>query len=100
VPVARDEVSHEIGRRSFRDAGLLGYHLTFAHGYRVVTVDGSELGTLESLRYERYAEFPDRIVVRRGRLRKHRFELGFELVEAVDTRSRVVRVRDGGEPIQ
>lgn len=48
---------------------------------------------LESLRYERYAEFPDRIVVRRGRLRKRRVELGFELVDSVDVRARLVRVR-------
>jgi hypothetical protein len=92
--VARDELSHDISRRSIRDAGLLGYHLTFAHGFRVVTVEGSELGVLESLRYERYAEFPDRIVVRRGRVRKRRFDLGFELVESVDARARLVRVRD------
>ena len=92
--MARDELSHDVTRRSIRDAGLLGYHLTFAHGFRVVTVEGSELGVLESLRYERYAEFPDRIVVRRGRFRKRRFELGFELVESVDARARLVRVRD------
>ena len=92
--MARDELSHDVTRRSIRDAGLLGYHLTFAHGFRVVTVEGSELGVLESLRYERYAEFPDQIVVRRGRLRKRRFELGFELVESVDARARLVRVRD------
>lgn len=92
--MARDELSHDVARRSIRDAGLLGYHLTFAHGFRVVTVGGAELGVLESLRYERYAEFPDRIVVRRGRLRKRRVELGFELVESVNARARLVRVRD------
>lgn len=88
-------MSQEIARRSFRDAGLLGYHLTFAHGFRVATAEGAELGVLESLRYERYAEFPDRIVVRRGRVRKRRIELPFELVESVDTRAKIVRVRDG-----
>jgi len=93
--VSRNELSHDVRRRSIRDAGLLGYHLTFAHGFRVVTVEGSELGVLESLRYQRYAEFPDRIVVRRGRVRRRRFELGFELVESVDARARLVRVRGG-----
>lgn len=91
--MARDELSCDVARRSIRDAGLLGYHLTFARGFRVVTVGGLELGVLESLRYERYAEFPDRIVVRRGRLRKRRVELGFELVDSVDVRARLVRVR-------
>jgi hypothetical protein len=95
--VAGNDLSHELARRSIRDAGLLGYHLTFAHGFRVVTVDGAELGVLESLRYERYAEFPDRIVVRRGRLRKRRVEIAFELVESVDARARLVRVRDASE---
>lgn len=95
--MAEHETSQEIARRSIRDAGLLGYHLTFAHGFRVTTSDGAELGVLESLRYERYAEFPDRIVVRRGRLRKRRLDLPFEHVEAVDTRARIVRVRDEGE---
>lgn len=65
----------------------------------MTTVEGTELGILESLRYERYAEFPDRIVVRRGRLRKRRLELAFELVESVDVRARLVRVRDTGEAL-
>lgn len=83
--------------RSLRHASLLGYHLSQAHGFRVLEAGGPELGVLENLRYGRHAEYPDEIVVRRGRLlRRRRLAIPFAAVESVDARARVVRVRRPG----
>lgn len=80
--------------RPLRHASLLGYHLARAHGLRVVEAGGRELGYLENLRYGRHSEYPDEIIVRRGRfLRRRRLTIPFAAVESVDARARVVTVR-------
>ena len=83
----------DAARRTLRDAALLGYHLTFAQGFRVVDLEGDELGVLDSLRYERHAEFPEEIVVRTGWLRRRRHTIPFARVDSVDTRSQTVKIR-------
>jgi hypothetical protein len=93
--MAQAHRGQEDGRaRSLRHASLLGYHLSQAHGFRVVEAGGSDIGVLESLRYGRHADYPDEIVVRRGRLlRRRRRALPFAAVASVDARARIVTVR-------
>lgn len=56
--------------------------------------DGARLGWLDHVRYERYADHPDEIVVRRrGLFRRRRRVLPFEAVEAVRPRERAVVLR-------
>ncbi len=71
----------------------LGRLLAAAEGYRVVASDGANIGWLDHVRYERHADHPDEIVVRRrGLLPRRRRVLPFGTVEAVRQRERTVVV--------
>jgi hypothetical protein len=67
--------------------------LAAAEGYRVVAGDGAHLGWLDHVRYERHADHPDEIVVRRRGLLPRRRAVPFSAVEAVRPRERSVVVR-------
>jgi hypothetical protein len=81
--------------RSLREALQLGYELSRAHEFDVLAADGGHVGTLERLRYERHAEYPDEIVVRSHRLLAwpRRWAIPFEAVDSVDLRRGIVRLR-------
>jgi hypothetical protein len=79
--------------RRHRDASLLGFLLSDAHGFAVVGADGEPVGVLDSLRYERYADYPEEIVVRRGRLFwKRHTRIPFHMVDSVERRTKTVRL--------
>jgi len=68
--------------------------LAAAEGYRVVASDGTHLGWLDHIRYERYADHPDEIVVRRRAVPPwRRRALPFSAVETVRARERTVILR-------
>lgn len=82
--------------QSMRTRAELGRLLAAAGGYRVVVSDGTQLGWLDSVRYERHADHPDEIVVRRrGVLPRRRRALPFSAVEAVRPGERTVVLRVG-----
>lgn len=55
------------GERSDRTQAELGRLLAGAGGYRVLASDGTHLGWLDHVRYERHADHPDEVVVRSRR---------------------------------
>jgi hypothetical protein len=80
--------------QSLRSQADLGRLLAAAEGYRVVASDGTPLGWLAHVRYERHADHPDEIVVRRrGPLPRRRRALPFSAVDAVSPRQRTVVLR-------
>jgi hypothetical protein len=80
--------------QSLRRPAELGRLLAAAEGYRVVASDGTHLGWLDHVRYERHADHPDEIVIRRrGPLPKRRRALPFSAVEAVRPSERTVVLR-------
>src|SRR6266545_5483648 len=66
-----------------RERGEIGRLLASAEGYLVLDEDERPFGRLDHVRYERHADHPDVIVVRRGPFRR-RTVLPFEAVAAVD----------------
>src|SRR6266545_7829922 len=50
-----------------RERGEIGRLLSSAEGYLVLDEEGRPCGRLDHVRYERHADYPDEIVVRRGR---------------------------------
>jgi hypothetical protein len=77
--------------QSLRRQAELGRLLSAAAGYRVVAGDGTHLGWLDHVRYERHADHPDEIVVRRrGLLLKRHRAFPFSRVETVRPRERAV----------
>jgi hypothetical protein len=87
-------VGNEGAEQGLRRQAELGRLLAAAEGYRVVGSDGAHLGWLDHVRYERHADRPDEIVVRRRGLlpRRHR-AVPFSAVEAVRPRERTVVLR-------
>ena len=80
--------------RGDRTHAELGRLLTGAAGYRVLASDGTHLGWLDHVRYERHADHPDEIIVRSRRLlARRRRVLPFSAVAAVRQRDRAVVVR-------
>ena len=80
--------------QSLRSQADLGRLLAAAEGYRVVASDGTPLGWLDHVRYERHADHPDEVVVRsRGLLGTRRRALPFEAVEEVRPSERTVVLR-------
>jgi hypothetical protein len=75
-----------------RERGEIGRLLASAEGYLVLDEEGRPCGRIDHVRYERHADYPDEIVVRRGLLRQRR-TLPFEAVEAVDVKNETVRLR-------
>jgi hypothetical protein len=77
--------------QSLRRQTELGRLLAAAKGYRVLASDGTHLGWVDRVRYERHADHPDEVVIRRrGLLPKRRRALPFSAVEAVEPRERAV----------
>ena len=75
-----------------RDRGELGRLLASAEGYLVLDEEGRPCGRIDHIRYERHADYPDEIVVRRGLFRQRRV-LPFEAVAAVDRKNKTVLLR-------
>jgi hypothetical protein len=89
----------ERGERSDRTQAELGRLLAAAEGYRVVAGDGTHLGWLDHVRYERHADHPDEIVIRSRRLlARRRCVLPFSAVAEVRRRERTVVLRGAGNP--
>jgi hypothetical protein len=91
-------VAQEIGDRGAEQGGRrqaeLGRLLAATDGYQVLASDGTHLGRLEHVRYQRYADHPDEIVVRRRAVfPKRRRALPFSAVEAVRVRERTIVLR-------
>jgi hypothetical protein len=84
--------------QSDRTSAELGRLLTDAGGYRVLASDGTHLGWLDHVRYERHVDHPDEIVVRSRRLlARRRRVLPFGAVGEVRRRERTVVLR-GARP--
>jgi hypothetical protein len=89
----------ERSERSDRTQAELGRLLAAAAGYRVLAGDGTHLGRLDHVRYERHADHPDEIVVRSRRLlARRRRVLPFSAVAEVRRRERTVVLRGAGNP--
>ncbi len=85
------------GERSARTQAELGRLLTDAGGYRVFASDGTHVGWLDHVRYERHVDHPDEIVVRSRRLlARRRSVLPFSSVAQVRRRERTVVLRGTG----
>jgi hypothetical protein len=82
-----------------RNRGEIGRLLASAEGYLVRDADGRPCGRLDHIRYERHADYPDQIVVRRGLLRGRR-SLPFEAVASVDRRNETVLLRGADVPTE
>ena len=90
----RRGVGNERAEQDLRRRAELGRLLAAAEGYRVVTSDGAHLGWLDHVRYERHADHPDEIVVRRrGLLPSRRRVVPFSAVQEVRPRERAVVLR-------
>jgi hypothetical protein len=84
----------ERSERSGRTEAELGRLLAAAGGYRVLASDGTHLGWLDHVRYERHADRPDEVVVRSRRLlARRRRALPFSAVAEVRQRERTVVLR-------
>jgi hypothetical protein len=84
----------ERSERSDRTRAELGRLLAVAGGYRVLASDGTHVGWLDHVRYERHVEHPDEIVVRSRRLlARRRRVLPFSAVADVRGRERTVVLR-------
>jgi hypothetical protein len=75
-----------------REPAEIGRLLSSAEGYLVLDEEGRPCGRLDHVRYERHADYPDEIVVRRGLFRQKRV-LPFEAVAAVDRKNKTVLLR-------
>lgn len=90
----REEGGDERVERDHRAEAELGRLLAAAEGYRVLTANGTHVGWLDHVRYERHADHPDEIVVRSGRLlMRRRRALPFSAVEHVNARESTVVLR-------
>jgi hypothetical protein len=87
-------IGDESAEQSLIRQAELGRLLAAAEGYRVVAIDGTQVGRLDHVRYERHADHPDAIVVRRrGFLPRRHRALPFSAVEAVKPSERTVVLR-------
>jgi hypothetical protein len=89
-----DGVGDESVEQSLRRQAELGRLLAGAAGYRVVANDGTQVGWLDHVRYQRHADHPDEIVVRRRSIPPKRLRaLPFRAIEAVRPSERTVVLR-------
>ncbi len=89
-----EAVGDESAEQGLRRQADLGRLLAAAGGYRVVASDGAHVGWLDHVRYERHADHPDEIVVRRrGLLPRRRRAFPFGVVKAVRPGERTVVLR-------
>jgi hypothetical protein len=80
--------------RKDRAQAELGRLLAAAAGYRVLASDGTHLGSLDHVRYERHADHPDEVVVRSRRLlARRRRVFPFSAVAEVRRGERTVVLR-------
>jgi hypothetical protein len=71
--------------RDREDVLKLGARLAAAEGFRVIARDGRDVGEVEHVRYRRYADHPDEIVIKRRVLLRHRLGVvAFDEVSNVD----------------
>ena len=78
-------------KRDRTDILALGRRLADSVGFRVIALDGREVGLLEHVRYRQHTDHPDEIVVRRRRfLRDRQTVVGFDQIANVDRRSESV----------
>jgi hypothetical protein len=90
----REDAGDEGGERNHRAEAELGRLLAAAEGYRVLSSDGTQIGWLDHVRYERHADHPDEIIVRSRRLLARRWHaLPFSAVEEVKPGERAVVLR-------
>ena len=73
----------------------LGRLLAGAEDYVVLDGEGRHLGHVHHVRYERHADRPDEIVVRRGWPGRRKFVVPFEAIAAVDRRAGTVTLQAG-----
>jgi hypothetical protein len=72
--------------RQRKDVLRLGARLADAEGFRVVALDGRDVGELEHVRYKRHTDHPDEIVIKqRFLLWERRGVVKFDDVSAVDS---------------
>lgn len=73
--------------RERQDVLKLGGALAEAEGYRVIALDGRDVGEVEHVRYERHADHPDEIIIfRRVLFWRRRGTIPFDVVGNVDRR--------------
>ena len=72
------------------DAWRLTRRLAEAEDYLVYSSDGTKVGRLDHVLYERHHDHPDSIIIRRGFLGRRRFSVPFEAIQEVDERARVI----------
>ena len=78
-------------KRDRTDILALGRRLADSVGFRVIALDGREVGLLEHVRYRQHTDHPDEIVVRRRRfLRDRQTVVAFDQIANVDRRSESV----------
>jgi hypothetical protein len=71
--------------RERQDIVRLGARLANSEDFRIVALDGREIGVLENVRYEKHTEHPDDILIRRRYLLWDRYAtVSFEDVANVD----------------
>ena len=75
----------------------LGRLLAAAEGYAVLDASGRQLGRVDRVRYERYTDRPDEIVVRSGWLWKRELVVPLDAIETVDRATSTVRLREDRE---
>jgi hypothetical protein len=92
--VSADTRSNAEGERTLRVRAQLGYHLSQAHGYRVSTATGKSVGVLERVLYGGHTEYPDELVIRRGRIWRRYRTVPFAAVISVDRRSGLIRLQE------
>jgi hypothetical protein len=74
--------------RDRRDILTLGRRLADAIGFRVIALDGRDVGVLEHVRYTQHTDHPDEIVLKRRRFLGERLvTVTFDQIANVDRRS-------------
>jgi hypothetical protein len=74
--------------RDRRDILTLGHRLADAIGFRVIALDGRDVGVLEHVRYTQHTDHPDEIVLKRRRFLGERLvTVTFDQIANVDRRS-------------
>jgi hypothetical protein len=69
------------------DIVKLGARLADSEGFRVIALDGRDIGEVDHVRYERHADHPDEIIItRRVLFWRRRGTIPFEVVGNVDRR--------------
>jgi hypothetical protein len=74
--------------RDRNDILTIGRRLADSTGFRVIALDGRDVGVLDHVRYEQHTEHPDEVLFRRRRfLRERLMSVPFDQIAKVDRRS-------------